>query len=30
MAQWLDDALPQITRKYASLYIDEGAFTAKV
>lgn len=30
MAQWLDDALPQITRQYASLYIDEGAFTAKV
>ncbi len=30
MAQWLDDALPQITRKYASLYIDEGVFTAKV
>ena len=30
MAQWLDDALPRITRQYAALYVEEGAFNAKV
>ncbi len=29
MAQWIDAALPAITRQYASLYIQEGSFTAK-
>jgi ferritin-like metal-binding protein YciE len=30
MAQWIDEALPMITRRYASLYADGGASTAKV
>jgi ferritin-like metal-binding protein YciE len=30
MAQWIDEALPMVTRRYASLYADGGASTAKV
>ena len=30
MAQWLDDNLAAVTRKYASLYVAEGSGTAKV
>lgn len=30
MAQWLGDALPRITRQYATLYTEQGAFTAKI
>ena len=30
MAQWLDDNLAAVTRKYASLYAAEGSSTAKV
>jgi ferritin-like metal-binding protein YciE len=30
MAQWLDDSLPMITRRYASLYAAEGSLEAKV
>jgi len=30
MAQWIDDALPTITRRYASLYAEGGSSTAKV
>ena len=29
MAQWLGDALPTITRRYAALYAEEGVSTAK-
>lgn len=30
MAAWIDEALPTITRRYASLYAEGGASTAKV
>lgn len=30
MAHWIDEALPMVTRRYASLYADGGASTAKV
>lgn len=30
MAQWIDEALPMITRRYASLYAEQGASEAKV
>ena len=30
MAQWIEEALPNITRRYASLYADGGSATAKV
>jgi len=30
MAQWIDESLPMVTRRYASLYEDGGAGTAKV
>jgi ferritin-like metal-binding protein YciE len=30
MAQWIDEALPMITRRYAKLYATEGASEAKV
>lgn len=30
MAQWIDEALPTITRRYASLYAEQGASKAKV
>ncbi|SFP83264.1 ferritin-like domain-containing protein [Sphingomonas rubra] len=30
MAQWLDEALPTITRRYAELYSEGGSSTAKV
>lgn len=30
MAQWIDEALPMITRRYAKLYVEEGASEAKV
>lgn len=30
MAQWIDDALPTITRRYASLYAEGGSSAAKV
>ena len=30
MAQWLDDNLSMITRRYSDLYANEGAFEAKV
>jgi ferritin-like metal-binding protein YciE len=30
MAQWIDEALPMVTRRYASLYADGGASAAKV
>jgi ferritin-like metal-binding protein YciE len=30
MADWLDQALPMITRRYTELYANEGAMTAKV
>lgn len=30
MAQWLDEALPMVNRRYAALYAEEGASGAKV
>ena len=30
MAQWIDESLPLVTRRYATLYATEGAGTAKV
>ena len=30
MAQWIGDHLPEVTRRYASLYESEGAAQAKV
>lgn len=30
MAQWIDEALPTITRRYAKLYVEAGASAAKV
>ena len=30
MAQWLDEALPAITRRYADLYSEGGSAAAKV
>lgn len=30
MAQWIDEALPTVTRRYAALYAKEGASGAKV
>jgi ferritin-like metal-binding protein YciE len=30
MAQWIDEALPMVTRRYAKLYVNEGASEAKV
>ena len=30
MAQWIDESLPLVTRRYATLYAEDGAFTAKV
>lgn len=30
MAQWIDEALPLVTRRYATLYAEDGAWTAKV
>jgi ferritin-like metal-binding protein YciE len=30
MAQWIDQSLPLVTRRYAQLYASEGASTAKV
>lgn len=30
MAAWIDEALPQITRRYAELYATEGAHEAKI
>ena len=30
MAAWIDDALPTITRRYATLYAEGGASAAKV
>ncbi|RDE06146.1 ferritin-like domain-containing protein [Sphingomonas aracearum] len=30
MAQWIDEALPTITRRYAQLYAEGGSATAKV
>jgi len=30
MAQWIDDALPTITRRYAQLYAEGGSASAKV
>ena len=30
MAQWLDDNLPMVTRRYAQLYAAEGSGAAKV
>ncbi|HEX8300999.1 ferritin-like domain-containing protein [Sphingomonas sp.] len=30
MAQWIDEALPSITRRYADLYAQEGSFEAKI
>ena len=30
MAQWIDEALPNITRRYTSLYAEGGSATAKV
>lgn len=30
MAQWIDDALPDITRRYATLYAEGGSSAAKV
>lgn len=29
MAQWIDESLPLVTRRYASLYAESGASTAK-
>lgn len=30
MAQWIDDHLPVVTRRYASLYAEGGSYEAKV
>lgn len=30
MAQWIDEHLPMVTRRYANLYVHEGASEAKV
>lgn len=30
MAQWIDESLPVVTRRYAGLYAESGSFTAKV
>ena len=30
MAQWIDEALPLVTRRYATLYAEGGSSTAKV
>ncbi len=30
MAQWIDESLPLVTRRYASLYAESGSFGAKV
>ena len=30
MAQWIDDALPMVTRRYAALYAEGGSSAAKV
>lgn len=30
MAEWIDEALPGITRRYAQIYSQEGSFQAKV
>ncbi len=30
MAQWIDQSLPLVTRRYAQLYTEEGAKAAKV
>jgi ferritin-like metal-binding protein YciE len=30
MAQWIEESLPSITRRYADLYTKEGSFEAKV
>lgn len=30
MAQWIDDSLPMVTRRYASLYAEHGSSEAKV
>jgi hypothetical protein len=30
MAQWIDESLPMITRRYASLYAEGGSGKAKV
>lgn len=30
MAQWIDEALPLVTRRYATLYAKDGTFAAKV
>ncbi|GGE94226.1 ferritin-like domain-containing protein [Sphingomonas prati] len=30
MAQWIDEALPAVTRRYAALYAESGAGTAKI
>ncbi|UZK67792.1 ferritin-like domain-containing protein [Sphingomonas sp. M1-B02] len=30
MAQWIDEALPMVTRRYADLYVTEGSSEAKV
>lgn len=30
MARWLEESLPQVTRRYAALYAEEGQFAAKV
>ncbi|UZK70275.1 ferritin-like domain-containing protein [Sphingomonas sp. S1-29] len=30
MAQWIDESLPMVTRRYAGLYAESGSFTAKV
>ena len=30
MAQWIDQSLPLVTRRYAQLYTQEGAKAAKV
>lgn len=30
MAQWIDETLPMVTRRYADLYAEAGSFAAKV
>lgn len=30
MAEWIDEALPMITRRYATLYTEQGSSEAKV
>lgn len=30
MAQWIDESLPVVTRRYATLYAEEGSSGAKV